>query len=218
MKTFLSIGAGPGMGLATAERFGREGYQVILAARTKEKTEALAAQLVAKGIKAVAQTVDATDPASIQNLFKQVAASHGRLDVVHYNAATLRASNVQDQPANTFNADLAVNIGGALTTAQSTLSALSGHGGSLLLTGGGFGLAPSPDYLSLSIGKAGIRALALGLFDSARALGVHVATVTVAAFIDPGSKEAQDVAEHFWELHSQPIDAWKAEVIYPTPA
>lgn len=218
MKTFLSIGTGPGMGLATAERFGREGYQVILAARTKEKTEALAAQLVAKGITAVAQTVDAADPASIQNLFKQVAASHGRLDVVHYNAANLRASNVHDQPADTFNSDLAVNIGGALTAAQSTLAALSGHGGTLLLTGGGFGLAPSPDYLSLSIGKAGIRALALGLFDSARTLGVHVATVTVAAFINPGSKEAQDVAEHFWELHSQPLEAWKAEIIYPVPA
>lgn len=218
MKTFLSIGAGPGMGLATAERFGREGYQVILAARSKENTETLATLLTAKGIKAVAQTVDAGDTASIQNLFKQVAASYGQLDVVHYNAATLRASSVQDQAAETFNADLAVNIGGALTTAQTTLSALSGHGGTLLLTGGGFALAPSPDYLSLSIGKAGIRALALGLFESARMQGVHVATVTVAAFITPGSKEAQDVAEHFWQLHSQPTEAWTAETVYSPPA
>lgn len=216
MKTFLSIGAGPGMGLTTAERFGREGYQVILAARTKKKTEALAAQLVAKGITAVAQTVDATDPASIQNLFKQVAASHGRLDVVHYNAANLRASNVKDQPADTFNSDLAVNIGGALTTAQSTFAAMSSQGGTLLLTGGGFGLAPSPDYLSLSIGKAGIRALTLGLFEEAQQVGVHVATVTVAAFIDPGSKEANDVADRFWELHSQPKGTWTAEIIYPS--
>jgi NAD(P)-dependent dehydrogenase (short-subunit alcohol dehydrogenase family) len=217
MKTFLSIGAGPGMGLATAERFGREGYHVILAARTKEKTEALAAQLIAKGITAVAQMVDTNDPTSIQNLFKQVAVSHGRLDVVHYNAANLRASNVLDQPAETFNTDLTVNIGGALTAAQNTLAAMPGQGGgTLLLTGGGFGLAPSPDYLSLSIGKAGIRALALGLFDSARALGVHVATVTVAAFIDPGSKEAQDVADRFWELHSQPLDSWTVEIVYPS--
>ena len=29
MSTFLSIGSGPGMGLATAERFAREGFQVV---------------------------------------------------------------------------------------------------------------------------------------------------------------------------------------------
>jgi len=32
-KTFLSIASGPGIGLATARRFGREGYRVVLAAR-----------------------------------------------------------------------------------------------------------------------------------------------------------------------------------------
>ena len=34
MKTFLSIGAGPGMGFATADRFAKEGFQVVLAARS----------------------------------------------------------------------------------------------------------------------------------------------------------------------------------------
>ena len=32
-KTFLSIASGPGIGLATARRFGREGYCVVLAGR-----------------------------------------------------------------------------------------------------------------------------------------------------------------------------------------
>jgi NAD(P)-dependent dehydrogenase (short-subunit alcohol dehydrogenase family) len=30
MKTFLSIGSGPGMGLATAERFAKEDYQIVV--------------------------------------------------------------------------------------------------------------------------------------------------------------------------------------------
>lgn len=33
MKTFLSIGTGPGIGFATAERFAREGFRVVLSAR-----------------------------------------------------------------------------------------------------------------------------------------------------------------------------------------
>ncbi len=58
-------------------------------------------------------------------------------------------------------------------------------------------LQPSANYLSLSVGKAGIRALALGLFESFKEKGIHVATVTVAAFVSPGSNDAEAVAEHF---------------------
>ena len=38
MKTFLSIGSGPGMGMATAERFAKEGFQIVLSARDAAKT------------------------------------------------------------------------------------------------------------------------------------------------------------------------------------
>lgn len=108
-----------------------------------------------------------------------------------------------------------MNIGGAMAAAQSVAQGMiQRRSGTILFTGGGFGLQPSPDYLSLSIGKAGVRALTLGLFDSFRETGVHVATVTVAAFIEPGSKEAAAVAEHFWQLHAQPQADWSAEVVY----
>ena len=64
------------------------------------------------------------------------------------------------------------------------------------------------------IGKAGIRNLTLALFDSFKDRGVHIATVTVAAFVDPESREATDVAEAFWNLHNQPRESWTAEVRY----
>lgn len=53
----------------------------------------------------------------------------------------------------------------------------------MLLTGGSFGLQPHPDDLSLSIGKAGTRALAQGIFEPFGEKGVHVATVTVAGVV-----------------------------------
>ena len=86
--------------------------------------------------------------------------------------------------------------------------------GTILLTGGGFALEPNPEYLPLSIGKAGIRALAHGLSDSLKQKGIHIATVTVAAVVNPGSKDADAVAEHFWQLHNQPKGSWTAEVKY----
>jgi NAD(P)-dependent dehydrogenase (short-subunit alcohol dehydrogenase family) len=45
MKTYLCIGAGPGIGLATARRFAREGYRIVLASRTPMDNTYLAEQL-----------------------------------------------------------------------------------------------------------------------------------------------------------------------------
>lgn len=214
MKTFLSIGAGPGMGLATAERFAREGFRIVLSARDAGRMRDLAEGLRARGHAVETRTVDAGDPGSVAALVEEVAATFG-LDVLHYNAAAMRQASLADQPRDTFNADLAVNIGGALAAVQAAAPGMTGRGaGTILLTGGGFALQPHPDYLSLSIGKAGIRALAQGLFEGFGDAGVHVATVTVAGFVAPGSRDADAVAERFWQLHAEPKGAWTPETAY----
>jgi short-subunit dehydrogenase len=214
MKTFLSIGAGPGIGFATAERFAKEGFQVVLAARTIAKTQELAERLISKGYKANVRKVDSSDPKSVAELVVEVQKQHG-IDVLHYNAAAARKATLSEQPRDSFNDDLAVNIGGALVAAQAVAPKMEEQkSGAILLTGGGFALAPSPDFLSISIGKAGIRALAHGLFEPFREKGIHVATVTVFALVTPESKEASSVAEQFWRLYSQPKDSWTVEANY----
>lgn len=217
MKTFLSIGSGPGIGYETAARFAREGYRIILGSRNAEKSNALAERLKALQVPVEIRTVDAGNAASVASLIDEVENSFGVIDVLHYNAANLRQATIESQPIETFNSDLAVNIGGALAAVQGVKAGMEGRGaGTILLTGGGFGVYPSPDYLSLSIGKAGIRALALGLFESSREKNIHVATVTVCAFVSPDTKETRDIAEHFWQLHSQPRSEWAVEVVYPS--
>lgn len=216
MKTFLSIGSGPGMGYATAERFAREGFRIVLAARSADKLQELAERLRAKGYATEVRAVDSSDPASVTALIADVEQSFGVIDVLHYNAASMRKATLAEQPSETFNVDLAVNVGGALAAAKAVAASMTARGaGSILLTGGGFSVQPHPEFLSLSIGKAGIRALTLGLFDAMKDKGVHVATVTVSAFVDPDSEAAVTVADLFWQLHSQPKAAWTAEANYP---
>jgi NAD(P)-dependent dehydrogenase (short-subunit alcohol dehydrogenase family) len=215
MKTFLSIGTGPGIGFATAERFAKEDFQVVLTARGIAKTQKLAERLISKGYKANVRMVDSSDPKSVAELVAEVQKQYGSIDVLHYNAASMRKATLSEQPRDSFNDDLAVNIGGALVAAQAVAPKMEEQkSGAILLTGGGFALAPSPDYLSISIGKAGIRALAHGLFVPFREKGIHIATVTIFALVSPESKEASSVAEHFWHLYSQPKDSWTVEANY----
>lgn len=215
MKTFLGIGSGPGIGFATAERFAKEGFKVALAARNIARTQDLVERLSSKGHTASAHKVDAGDPNSIAELVTEVHKQFGSIDVLHYNAASARKADISEQPRDSFNDDLAVNIGGALAATQTVAHLMEvQRSGTILLTGGGFAVAPSADYLSISVGKAGIRALAHALFEPFREKGIHVATVTIFTFVSPESREAESVADHFWQLQNQPKGSWTVEANY----
>src|SRR5260370_4213138 len=186
MKTFLSIGSGPGMGYATAARFAREGFQIVLSARSPTNARELADRLKAKGCRAAVRTVNSADPDSVAALIAEVEKQFGSIDVLHYNAASIRQATLSEQPRVTFVQDLAVNIGGALVAAQAVTQQMSERrSGTILLTGGGLSLAPNSELISLSIGKAGIRALTLGTFVRFKLKSIHVATVTVSTALCP---------------------------------
>jgi len=99
MKTFLGVGSGPGIGLATAERFAREGFRIVLSGRNPAKTATLAQRLTAQGYEAHIRTVDAGDPSSVASMVVDVERSFDGIDVMHYNAASMRKAGITDRPA-----------------------------------------------------------------------------------------------------------------------
>lgn len=215
MKTLLIIGAGPGISHSTAERFASEGFRILLAGRDESKVTDLIQQLKQQGTEAVYYQVDATDVNQVNNLIDKLEAEYGSLEVVHYNAANLRNQTIEQQPAESFASDLNVNIGGAFVTVKKAFEHMKARkSGTILLTGGGFALQPHPEYLSLSVGKAGIRAISQGLFEPFKSENVHIASVTVATFVTPGSAEAKGVAESLWTLYQQPQAEWTEELLY----
>jgi short-subunit dehydrogenase len=215
MKTFLSIGSGPGIGVATAERFASEGFDVVLTGRNVEKLANLSVALKAKGYVVETAALDASNTESLRRLIAALIEQRGAIDVIHYNAASLRQATIEEQPAETFASDLALNIAGAMVAIQAVEASMAARGeGTILLTGGGFAFTPFPNFISLSVGKAGLRTLALGLFESFKAKGIHVAIVNVAAMVAPASSTSLKVAEEFWKLHDAPKDRWVAETTY----
>ncbi|SEM60788.1 NADP-dependent 3-hydroxy acid dehydrogenase YdfG [Bosea lupini] len=218
-KTILIVGAGPGIGLATAKRFAREDFRVVLAARNADKLKGMSDALSGQGAEVVEEIVDLRDAAAVDALVSRYAPD---IDVLHYNAGVLRYSEGQlrtdplgDLAVDTIEDDVAVNVTGALAVLRAALPAFYNRGsGSILLTGGGLATTPHPDLLTLSVGKAGIRAMAQGLFEVSRGHGVHVGVVTVAKLVSPASAEADEVADLFWGLHAQPKAEWAWEELY----
>lgn len=211
-KTFLCIGAGPGIGLATALRFAKADFKPILASRRIENLKSLAEEIKEKtGQEAELASLDAGNAKQVQDL----ALRYPDIDVLHYNAAIIHSQTLAEAAYSDLNTDILVGITGALYALKAfALPMLVRKAGTILLTGGMLALHPLPEYLTLGIAKAGIRNMTEALFNSFREKKVHIATVRVSASIAPHSREAMEVAELFWKLHSQPENGWSWEENY----
>lgn len=216
MKTFLSIGSGPGIGIASATRFAREGFRVVLTSRNKHYVSGQVEALKAAGLQAEGRHVDASDINSINELIRTVESETGSVDVLHFNSAALHDGSLEAQTVEAFIQDLTVNIGAGFAAVKAVTPGMTERGeGTILITGGVFATQPNSDYLSLSVGKAGIRNLTHGLFDLLKARNIHIATVTVGTLVAAGSDESHAVAQVFWDLHAEPKDSWTVEAQYP---
>ncbi|MFG2847191.1 SDR family oxidoreductase [Kitasatospora sp. NPDC048296] len=212
----LIIGAGPGLGMAVARAFAEAGHAVALIGRTDPKLKELAAQLQEEGHTAHAYQADAADPAQLRSALDAAVADLGAPESLVYNAAYARPDTPTAVSPEGWAASLTVNVIGATVAAGHVIPAFRGGRGTVLITGGGFALAPSPDYATLSVGKAALRAYAHALHEEQRDAGVHVTTVTVGGFIRPGDErfDPATIAKVYVELHQRPRDQWQPEYVY----
>jgi NAD(P)-dependent dehydrogenase (short-subunit alcohol dehydrogenase family) len=195
-----------------AVRFAKEGLPVGLVARSS--LGEVAAAVEAYGVPVVTATADAGDEESLRAALDAVADRLGPPDVLVYNAAVIRPDAPGELSTREHLDTWAVNVLGAHTAAAHVLPGMAGRGrGTFLVTGGM--PEPKPEYLSLSLGKAGVRALVGALDQAYRPAGVHVASVTVAGAVAPGTDfDPDDIAEHYWRLHVAPPAEWVTEVVH----
>lgn len=208
------VGVGPGMGMSLARRFGSAG-EVALVVRDESRGRAFAAELAAAGVTAGVHTADLGDEAALRAAFAQVRRLQGDPDVVVYNASAGPAGGPGD--VSTADLELAFRVGalGAVVSFQEVLPAMRRRGsGTFLVTGSGVALDPWPGGTALTLAKTAVRAFVLAAAKDLRGTGVHVATVTIAGVLGTPGFEPDAVAERFWELHTQPPDAWDAELVH----
>jgi NAD(P)-dependent dehydrogenase (short-subunit alcohol dehydrogenase family) len=134
--------------------------------------------------------------------------------VVVYNAARIQRDTPGELAVGAQLDAWAVNVVGALNAAAHAAPAMARQGGGSFIITGGMP-EPDPHYTSLSLGKAGVRALVALLDKHYGPAGIHVATVTVAGPVAPDTAfDPDDIAEQYWRLHTQPVGSWEREVLY----
>jgi NAD(P)-dependent dehydrogenase (short-subunit alcohol dehydrogenase family) len=219
-RELLIVGAGPGLSLASARRFGAEGYRVHLLGRSQERLEGLRDVLAAEGTEAKVHPADITDHAAltalVENLDREtpldacIFQPGGRSgDLVDVLDATV--ANVRD--------NLELLVLGAVAVGAALAGPMAGRGsGTLVFVGGGSARLPLRDFGNLGMAMAGLRNYALTLNAALSGTGAHAAFYTVAGMIatatpEPGQLDPQELAARMWTL----VEEQDAREVLMTP-
>jgi NADP-dependent 3-hydroxy acid dehydrogenase YdfG len=184
----IIVGAGPGVGAATARKFAAAGYDIGLIARNAQRLQEFAADLEKEGANVGWAAVDIADPTALAETLRRMTAHTGRVDVLVYNAVAFRSTPATELTAEQLLADLGAGTASLLTAVQAVLPVLrQQHTGTIIATGSGAADHPNVSAASLGVQKAALRNLIQALAGELAGEGIHVATVTVRGAIAEGT-------------------------------
>jgi NADP-dependent 3-hydroxy acid dehydrogenase YdfG len=213
----LVIGAGPGIGAATALRFARDGYDVALVARREAPLAELGARVQATGANCGWAPADAGNPAALADVVGRFTRHAGPVDVLLFNPVAARRATAAGVAPEELAADLAVGVVGLQAAVRAVLPGMRERGaGTVLATGGGAADQPFDGAPTLGVQKAALRALVQSLAATLAPEGVHVATATVRGLVTEGGPiEPARVADLYADLAAEtagPREAWRTVV------
>lgn len=210
------VGAGPGLGLNIARRFAQGGFNIALISRDQKKLNGLTETLNSEGYTAQGFAADAAIEQELQSAFSRIHQWNGDIGGLVYNAAAMISDNVLDMTPSSMMDKMSLNLGGAIYSVNQVLPSMRGAGGgTILITGGGLGLEPYPDWASLSAGKAALRSYTLALHKALSPEEIHVAVIAICGIVDVGGLfDPDQIAEEYWQLHAESKPNWRRELVY----
>jgi NADP-dependent 3-hydroxy acid dehydrogenase YdfG len=195
---FLITGASSGIGAATARHAAREGYRVVLAARSEDRIAALARELGEE--RALAVRCDVTEWEDQQHMVSAALEAFGQLDVAFANAGFGAPRGFLESTVEHWRAMVLANVYGAALTIRATLPAVREARGHVLLTGSVAGRRALPGSL-YSATKWAVTAMGESLRQEVDGTGIRVTLIEPGMVDTPffdnrpqGALQADDVA------------------------
>ena len=218
----LVTGGSRGIGLAIARALGERGADLVITGRKLESLSATAAQLRAENICVEPMVCHQGEPDAIRKLFRQLDEQGWTADVVVINAATNPVMGpLIEIEATAWDKILAVNLTGAMTTAQEAARRMQRAAkGSLIAVASIAGIDPLPGLGAYSISKAGLIAMVKVLAKELGSAGIRVNAIAPglietrfsAALLEDRARYVKMLANVSLGRHGQPEDVAGAAV------
>ncbi|SHE63288.1 SDR family NAD(P)-dependent oxidoreductase [Pedobacter caeni] len=204
-KSIIIVGAGEGVSGAAARKFGKEGFSVGLISRDPDKIILLVEDLKANGITVFTAKAEVADTNQLKTAIDSLKLQLGKINTLLYNAAFIKEKNILEEDTASLLESIKIDVGGALESVKLVLPDLEEEEGAVLITGSALSINPYAAYGALSIGKAGVRNLALQLHEALKPKNIYVGTLTIAGYVQPDSETHSPtlLANSFWDMYQK---------------
>lgn len=209
MPTIAIIGAGPGLGTATARQFGAHGFSVALISRTQDKLDHFAAELTETGITARGYAADVADRPRLEAALTQAGKELGTIEVLQYSPVP--PQQFLRPVLYTTTDDLAAatefSLLGLSTAVTEVLPGMRelGHG-TILLVNGSSAATPNSSVAGTSVAFAGESAYGAMLHEALAPHSIHVGQLIIPGAIGGGDPlfAPEALAQRLWNIHTTP--------------
>lgn len=224
------IGAGDATGGAIARRFAREGFILCVTRRQAEKLEPLINTIEQAGGQAYAFGCDARREDEMVQLFEHIERNIGTIEVVVFNIGANVHFGITETTERVYRKvwEMAA-LSGFLTGREAAKVMLPRGRGTIIFTGATASLRGGSGFCAFAGAKFALRALAQSMARELGPKGIHVAHPIIDGAIDTafirdnfperyalkeqdGILNPEHIAEQYWQIHSQPRDAWTHEL------
>jgi NAD(P)-dependent dehydrogenase (short-subunit alcohol dehydrogenase family) len=200
-------GSSSGMGAAIAATLAGRGMKLVLAARRKDRLEAVADGVTAAGGEALAVPTDVTVEAEVEALFQAAMARHGRIDLLVNSAGVPQATPTEKMTLAEWRMVMDANLTSCFLCAREALKIMKPQGrGRIISIGSVASQSPRPNAVAYVAAKYGLdgltRALALEGRDHGVAVSVLHPGFTVTGFgpgadggVGRNAMDPRDIAE-----------------------
>jgi NAD(P)-dependent dehydrogenase (short-subunit alcohol dehydrogenase family) len=162
-KVAIVTGAAQGIGTESARVMAERGATVVLADVDRAGVERAAAAIAETGGRAFPIGFDVTSEEQIAEAIRGIRERHGRIDIVHNNAALQSVAqraldlDVVNLDAAAWDAAMAVNARGPMLVSKHAIPIMiAGGGGSIIHSASGFGLLGESTLTSYGASKAAL--------------------------------------------------------------
>jgi len=175
----LVTGASSGIGAASAKLFAARGYRVVLAARRKERLDALAEEIKQTGGNALAVPTDLSDHQQIDSLVQKTIQEYGQIDVLLNNAGFGHLNWLEElDPIKDIEMCVRVNVMAVIWMARAVLPhMIARRSGHIINMASMAGLVATPTYSLYAATKFAVRGFTEGLRREVRVLGIWVSAI-----------------------------------------
>ncbi|WP_087973132.1 SDR family oxidoreductase [Oceanobacillus rekensis] len=189
-KTAIVTGASSGIGTAIAQYLAQEGANVIVAARRKDKLEAIVTQINSSGKgKALGIPTDVSNQEKVDSMVKKAIEAFGDIDIYVNNAGFI-GNGVRKENVEEWDQMIDVNVKGVLYGIHAILPGMleksSGH---IINISSVSGHEVTKNSTVYSATKYAVRAISLGLEKELARTGVRVTNIS------PGMVETERTSD-----------------------